>query len=295
LGDDELPDEVMLRVCSFLGVRELGRLGCVSQRFAEKSIAAPGGEGEPAAAAAERLSLAEEAARRWVEGCSEQERGWVSWCGTESWLRLMHEVGLLRLPLAFGRAHGGVTLSENGAVATKIVGGYAWRATQSGGSYDSRAAASKAAMRSGRHFAQFTVVSGTAMLFGVIRPGWDVEGEAEAYNVDGHCCYYTATRGQRYPGHRAWEGMQGAKATGDRIGMLLDLDQGSMTVWKNDEQLGVMQAEGLSGPLCWAVSFIGQGDSARIESTPAPASPTEEELAAARAWQPPPAESDDDY
>jgi hypothetical protein len=43
LGDDELPDEVMLKICGFLGVRELGRLGCVSQRFAEKSIAAPSG------------------------------------------------------------------------------------------------------------------------------------------------------------------------------------------------------------------------------------------------------------
>ena len=102
LGDDELPDEVMLQICSFLGVRELGRLGCVSQRFAEKSIAAPGGGGEPAAAAApERLSLAEEAARRWVEGCSEQERGWVPRRGFESWLgpmqQLMQEMGLLRL------------------------------------------------------------------------------------------------------------------------------------------------------------------------------------------------------
>ena len=46
--------------------------------------------------------------------------------------------------------------------------------------------------------------------------------------------------------------MQSARKQGDRIGMLLDLDQGSMTVWKNGEQLGVMQAEGLSGPLCWA-------------------------------------------
>ena len=40
--------------------------------------------------------------------------------------------------------------------------------------------------------------------------------------------------------------------------MLLDLDQGSMTVWKNDDQLGVMVAEGLSGPLCWAVSLGSQ-------------------------------------
>ena len=81
-----------------------------------------------------------------------------------------------------------------------------------------------------------------------------------------------------------WEGMQGADQ-GDRIGMLLDLDQGSMTVWKNDEKLGVMQAEGLSGPLCWAVSLGYNGNSARFESAPAPASPTEEELAAAKAWQ----------
>ena len=41
---------------------------------------------------------------------------------------------------------------------------------------------------------------------------------------------------------------------GDRIAMLLDLDQGSMTVWKNDEQLGLMTVEGLRGPFCWAVS-----------------------------------------
>ena len=72
---------------------------------------------------------------------------------------------------------------------------------------------------------------------------------------------------------------------GDRLGMLLDLDQGSMTMWKGDNKLGVMVAEGLSGPLCWAVTMFHVDDSARIESAPAPASPTEDELAAAEAWQ----------
>ena len=67
-----------------------------------------------------------------------------------------------------------------------------------------------------------------------------------------------------------WEGVQTAKEPGDRIGMLLDLDQGSMTVWKNGEQLGVMQAEGLTGPLCWAVSMGWVGSIARIESAPLP-------------------------
>ena len=57
--------------------------------------------------------------------------------------------------------------------------------------------------------------------------------------------------------------------------MLLDLDQGSMSVWKNGELLGVMQAEGLSGPLCWAVELY-QGHSARIESAAVPAATSED-------------------
>jgi hypothetical protein len=67
---------------------------------------------------------------------------------------------------------------------------------------------------------------------------------------------------------------------GDRIGMLLDLDQGSMTVYKNDERLGVM-ATGLSGEYSWAVAMWNRGNSARIEAAPAPASPTAEEVAQA--------------
>ena len=43
---------------------------------------------------------------------------------------------------------------------------------------DGRAAASKVAMRSGCHSAQFTLRRGhdVDMMLGVIRPGWDVEG-----------------------------------------------------------------------------------------------------------------------
>ena len=48
------------------------------------------------------LCIAEEAARGWVAGCSELERGWVPRCRPESWLGLMHEVEVLRLPLAGG-------------------------------------------------------------------------------------------------------------------------------------------------------------------------------------------------
>ena len=180
-------------------------------------------------------------------------------------------------PLLFGRAHADLTLStEGGAVATSNAADGTWRA-----------AASTMAMQSGRHFAQFTVLERRLMCFGVIRPGWDVEGGAggvdeDSEEVDGHCFYYTYT-GTRFPDNSNWEGRQPAKP-GDRIGMLLELDQGSMTVWKNGVKLRVTQAEGLSGPLCWAVSLGMAGNSARIESALAPASLTEEELAAAKAW-----------
>ena len=77
-------------------------------------------------------------------------------------------------------------------------------------------------------------------------------------------CFYDISDGHRMPDDSSWEVMQTAREQGDRIGMLLDLDQGSMTVWKNGEQLGVMQAEGLTGPLCWTVSLWSDGNSARI-------------------------------
>ena len=65
------------------------------------------------------LCIVEEAGRLWVARCSEHERGWVPRRLLESWLCLMRQVELLRVPLAFGRAHPAVTLSENAGVATK--------------------------------------------------------------------------------------------------------------------------------------------------------------------------------
>ena len=277
------PDEAALNIACFLTTaRDLLCTMLTCRRFNIKCI---GGGG--AAAAPEMLCFAEEAARRWLAGCSEQERGWAPRRGSESWLGLMHEVAALRLPLAFGRAHGFITLSEDGAVTWS--GGF--------GAFGRRAAASKVVMRSGRHFAQFTVVGGGGMMFGVIRPGWDVEGGKDAYGVDGHC-FFANWSGHHFPGpNHAWEGEQTAFQPGDRIGMLLDLDQGSMTMWKNGVQMGVMVADGLSGPLCWAAELYHEGESARIESAPAPESPTEEELTAAKAWHEahPLSESDDEW
>ena len=133
-------------------------------------------------------------------------------------------------------------------------------------------AASKAVMRAGQHYALFTV-HGRRILFGVIRPGWDVEGFESADYVDGHVFYDTAS-GRCWPaGIGDWEGIDNAGKEGDQIGLLLDLDKGSLTVYKNGGRLGVMVPSGLTGEYCWAVSLYDWGSSARIESAPVPAVP----------------------
>jgi hypothetical protein len=276
------PDEAAILIATALGsAMDLLRLAAACRRFALKYIAAPlpplaaSGSGAAAAAAAaaaaETWSITEEVARRWIAACTGQERSWVPRRGRESWLGLMWEVEVLRRRGAvFGRSHESVTLSEGGSIATRSGGRDTWLP-----------AASKAMMRAGHHYAQFTVVNDSAQhpgllwrLFrpqiGVLRPGWDVEGGRDAQYVDGHCFYdtHSGRRCPGRPGRQDWEGMLDARE-GDRIGMLLDLDEGSMTVYKNDKRLGVM-ATGLSGKYSWAVALCVPGDSARIDPAALP-------------------------
>jgi hypothetical protein len=271
------PDEAAIIIaCALTDPRDLLSLAAACRRFFIKCIAAPPkhrGTASVGAAAAEEChqatemwSIVEEVGRRWIVDCTDQEQGWVPRRGRESWLGLVWEVEVLRRGAVFDRSHESITLSEGGSVATRGVNDLTFRA-----------AASKAVMRAGRHYVQFTVVHHSIMYFGVIRPGWDVEGGESAQHVDGHC-FYTTYSGLRYPGSHSWEGMQNATEDGDRIGLLLDLDQGTMTVYKNDERLGVMATD-LSGEYCWAVSLWNQGDSMRIEAAATPASPMVEELA----------------
>jgi len=149
---------------------------------------------------------------------------------------------LLRRAAVFGRSHESITLTDGGALATR---------TGDGWGYD-RGATSGVPMRAGQHYAQFTVVAGSRMMFGVVRPRWDVEGGHDAA-LDRQHRFYATAGGYRLPRFTGfyddWPGQQPAREPGDRIGLLLDLEQGSMTVYKNDERLGVIQESGLRGVL----------------------------------------------
>ena len=120
--------------------------------------------------------------------------------------------------------------------------------------------------------------------------------------TDDHCFIdflgrrYYRTRDNGVQRFQEWEGqgtagatylLRGTHAVGNCIDMLLDLDQGSMTIYKNGLKIGVMVGQGLTGPLRWAAS-MAYGSSVRIESANADfdVSPTtDEEAAAAMAWR----------
>ena len=175
LTGDGITEDTLLHIASFLPTaRDLCCLQLSNKRFAARCIAAPGVSawwGAGAAAPAEMLCIPEEVGRLWAVERSEQERGWVPRRGRPSWLCRMHdESEVLRLPLAFGRSHADVALSEGGAVATLGVE-----------DNSSRPSASKMVMRSGCHFAQFTLLAGEFVYFGVVHPGWDVEAEVHAF------------------------------------------------------------------------------------------------------------------
>jgi hypothetical protein len=81
-----------------------------------------------------------------------------------------------------------------------------------------------------------------------------------------------------------WIGMQ-PFGVGDRLGLLLDTDAGSLTVYKNGVQLGTAVPDGLEGmdDLCWAAVLGRRGESVRAVVKPKPGPPREGSSAAAAA------------
>jgi hypothetical protein len=112
LGDDAFPDDVLAVVCSFLALRELGRLACVARRFTEPTLTEPGGGGAGGA----KLSPIEEGARLQLAagggGGGVAAERWAD----ETWVRALWRV---QCPLKFTSCGPEVVLSEEGALPTR--------------------------------------------------------------------------------------------------------------------------------------------------------------------------------
>ena len=92
---------------------------------------------------------------------------------------------------------------------------------------------SNAVLHGGQHATEFTVLTGWHMMFGVVRSDWDVGSKKVAHSVPGHRFYYTHD-GTTHPGNVSWHGMLPAWTASDRIGLLLDLEAGSLRLFNQD-------------------------------------------------------------
>ena len=81
-------------------------------------------------------------------------------------------------------------------------------------------------------------------------------------NSNVNCCLYYAYSGRCHTSRLTaysdnyddWVGSE-SLSFGDEVGMLLDLDEGTLTVYKNGRRLGVMK-KGLAGPYCWVATLF---------------------------------------
>jgi len=97
----------------------------------------------------------------------------------------------------------------------------------------------------------------TAMGLGFFRKRWklDILELAASMNADdGDDVQRTLAEIQNNMNHFDWEGMEETQDASFKIGMVLDLDEGTLDVYKNGRRLGTMKT-GLVGEYCWVVSF----------------------------------------
>jgi len=73
------------------------------------------------------------------------------------------------------------------------------------------------------------------------------------YSYNGNCCTSNWIGSNDYGTDKTWDGTESMSSNGT-IGMLLDLDEGTLSVYKNGRKLGVMK-RGLAGEYCWVVSI----------------------------------------
>jgi hypothetical protein len=152
-----------------------------------------------------------------------------------------------------------VTLSEGGAVATKLD--------------DNRHAdtlvTSGTELTVGKHYWEMVITNNGALrtifvLVGVTRPNLDPDGNyAEEESTDGW--FMLPADGSLYGNGKQSDDAAGTIEEGDRVGVLLDLDEGSLRFFKNGVQHGPGYPAGsVTGPVVCAAQIYSSGTCVRL-------------------------------
>ena len=255
--------DTLSKIISYLPSVDLLNLALVSKRFGLSNIN-------------DGLSLIEKSANIAVQDiATEEQLAALPHYEGENSLANYHYLQFMRGPLTFDQLVG----------AAEYVGGDKSCAHHINAQGTWGTAFSNCILRAGKHYAIFEARNSLSMfsvMAGVMRPGQaDQEARSnplneeffehfsrrsgnEEYNNNNkvHCCMYTAYNGEKcisdwtrtgIPLSDTFDGSE-SMASGDKIGLLLDLDEGSLSVYKNGRKLGVMM-RGLAGSYCWVVSI----------------------------------------
>ena len=257
----------LFKIASYLPADGLLNLALTCRRSGAPTRSSEGGGDD-------NLSLVDESARRIVQDiATDEEKNALPGYDEDNWLCKYSYLQSLRVPLAFDQLVG---------QQIEYVKGNKSRVADNDSTNDWATAFSNSIMMAGKHYVSFEVYQGTCFSAGVMRPGEAMqsahgdpllrsffnhftqrEGSLQ-YNNNVNCCMYNTFDGaclssvwesDSVYSEETWNGQERLPGIiSCTIGMLLDLDEGTLSVYKNGRRLGVMQ-RGLTGHYCWVVSL----------------------------------------
>ena len=270
---DTLDNDLLIRCASHLDANGLAQLGRTSAQF-----------GIPQAG--QERSLVNETALQWfLQSATDEETSCLPKHDDESEVGLCRALESLRRPLRFDELVGdGFSPQENPARVTHTAYG-SWSTAMSGHTMRGGRHFVEFSITNDEGYTN-------AVCLGVIRPvsltngidlkadwrgpvdpvtvvswdspaisaKWRSQRTAKWGDSNVHCCTYCCSTGQCYwtdwhydKNASDWQGRDGLGGSGGTIGLLLDLDEGTLSLFKNGRLLGMMK-DGLSGEYCWSVS-----------------------------------------
>lgn len=290
------------------------RLGCTDESTKQAAVSdgISGDNDDDDDSSYDNLSLLAASLRRIIQQTTtEEERAAIPRYDGGNWLESYYHLQLLRVPLAFDQIVGENRFEDKSRISASLptCNLETWAT-----------AYSNKIMRAGRHYVTFK--GGRRIpLVGIMRPGQVMSTQACGHPLDStfyqhfskhfsslecnddriqyesiNCCLYYGNNGMRYArGGRGeqsvdinssgtnWDGMETATFPLDEIGMLLDLDRATLSVYKNGRKLGVMLIGGLYGPYCWVAALKG-GDEVTMKQGVLPETDSDDDKSYA-SWQ----------
>jgi hypothetical protein len=244
---DLMENAIMVTVASFLDIKELGRLSCVSRRFSTKCISA---KCSATATALPKMNIAEAVAKMAVDARLQCERDQCPQQVNVSWLRRLWDVQHL-IVFQMNCKREGYSPWDSATLA--LVGGSPMTVGNGGG----------------LHYVQFECLTGDVpKSIGVARlDSLQRYGDYWTISPFGSVgCDHNGISSSLFPVERRPLGDDSIIRQGDTLGLLLDCGKGCLVYYKNN----VLQAiiGGLYGELCWIAK--ASTSSVRIVAQPPP-------------------------